>query len=102
MRLTVSVLATTNIDKKRNQTTSAPTTPVTAPSVFQPYNRPSALPNPHRPRHSAATSSGSVAPMAVVGTARTANAVTNRTKPIDPWTLEISDVSGATKPVSSV
>ena len=53
-------------------------TPVTAPSVFQPYSLPSAAPKRPPPRHNAATSSGNVAPMAVAGTSNTANARPNR------------------------
>src|SRR5262249_9167503 len=54
---------------------SAAMTPTKAPSVFQPYNRPTIAPNCVRDRTSAPASTGSVAPIAVAGTIITMNAV---------------------------
>ena len=47
--------------------------------MFHPYRCPSAGPRPFRARVNAATSSGSVAPIAVAGASRATNATLKRT-----------------------
>ena len=56
---------------------SAPSTPASAPRVFQPYKRPSTRPKSALGARQPGHQQCSVAPMAVVGTAIAANAIEN-------------------------
>ena len=66
------------IPKRRTSTASVAMAPSIAPSVFQPYSLPTIAPKRESDRDSASVNSGSVAPIAVVGSTSSTNALPNR------------------------
>ncbi len=91
---TAAVHAAPATPNRSTRISSAATTPTTAPSVFQPYKRPSATPNRSAPADSAPTTTGNVAPMAVAGTMSTRKAATRRIALTADTLSDASRVSG--------